>query len=250
MNSSKVVLITGASRGIGAATAKLFAKNGYAVCVNFKSDAEAAERVKQEVLAYGVGCCAVKADVANSVEVEQLFKTVDAELGSLSVLVNNVGVLHKQSSLLDISEQRFSEVLKTNVLSCFLCSKQAVRRMSKKLGGGGGTIVNVSSGASKSGSPNEYVDYAASKAAMDTLTRGLALEVAGDGIRVNAVRPGLIHTDIHALGGEPGRVARLADKIPLQRGGEAAEVAEAIFWLASEKSSFVTGSFVDPSGGL
>jgi NAD(P)-dependent dehydrogenase (short-subunit alcohol dehydrogenase family) len=250
MQTNKIVIITGASRGIGAATAKIFAQNGYGVCINFLTDHIAAEALKDEILQYKVKCITVKADVSKASEVQRLFDTVDEELGCLSVLVNNVGILKNQCRLDEMDEQRFSQVLNTNVMSCFLCSKQAVKRMSHKYAGAGGSIVNVSSGAAKSGSPNEYVDYAASKGAMDSLTRGLALEVADEGIRVNAVRPGLIYTDIHTLGGEPNRIDRLKSKIPMQRGGESAEVAEAIYWLASEKSSFVTGSFVDIAGGL
>jgi len=250
MQAEKIVLITGASRGIGAATAKLFAQEGYAVCINYLTDDVAAEQLKNEVLQYTAKCITVKADVSKSSEVQRLFDTVEKELGCLSVLVNNVGILKTQCRLDEMDEQRFSQVLTTNVMSCFLCSKQAVKLMSIKYGGMGGAIVNVSSGAAKSGSPNEYVDYAASKGAMDSLTKGLALEVAAEGIRVNAVRPGLIHTDIHTLGGEPNRIDRLKSKIPMQRGGEPAEVAAAIYWLASEKSSFVTGSFIDIAGGL
>ena len=250
MQTEKIVIITGASRGIGAATAKLFAQNGYAVCINYLADDNAAEQLKNEILQFEVKCITVKADVSKSSEVKRLFETVDKQLGCLSVLVNNVGILKTQCRLDEIDEQRFSQVLTTNVMSCFLCSKQAVKRMSSNYGGKGGSIVNVSSGAAKSGSPNEYVDYAASKGAIDSLTKGLAMEVATEGIRVNAVRPGLIHTDIHTLGGEPNRIDRLKTKIPMQRGGEPTEVAEAIYWLASEKSSFATGSFIDIAGGL
>jgi NAD(P)-dependent dehydrogenase (short-subunit alcohol dehydrogenase family) len=250
MPTNKIVIITGASRGIGAATAKLFAQKGYAVCINFLTDENAAKQLKNEILQFHVKCITVKADVSKACEVQRLFDTVDKELGCLSVLVNNVGILKKQCRLDEIDEQRFSQVLTTNVMSCFLCSKQAVKRMSSKYGGKGGAIINVSSGAAKSGSPNEYIDYAASKGAIDSLTKGLALEVANEAIRVNAVRPGLIHTEIHTLGGEPNRIDRLKSKIPMQRGGEPKEVAEAIYWLASEKSSFVTGSFVDIAGGL
>lgn len=250
METTKVAIVTGSSRGIGAETALLLAKNGYSVCVNYVSNSEAAENIKHQITSSGGRCIAVKADVSSASDVERLFETVDAELGRVSVLVNNAGILMKQCRIEDISEERFLRVLKTNVIGCFLCSKEAVKRMSVKRGGPGGAIVNVSSGASKSGSPNEYVDYAASKGAVDTLTRGLALEVAKEGIRVNAVRPGLICTEMHAYGGEPDRVERLKRKIPLQRGGLPAEVAEAILWLATDKSSFVTGSFIDPAGGL
>lgn len=250
MAFSKVVIVTGGSRGIGAETAKLFAQHGYAVCINYLANDEAAENVKRKIIQSGGQCIAIKADVSKEQDVKRLFETVDAELGCISVLVNNAAILKMQCRLDEISAERFSEILNVNVMSCFLCSKEAVKRMSRKYGGVGGTIVNVSSGAAKSGSPNEYIDYAASKGAMDTLTRGLALEVAAEGVRVNGVRPGLIYTDMHASGGEPERVDRLKSKIPLQRGGEAREIAEAIFWLASDKSSFVTGSFIDAAGGL
>jgi NAD(P)-dependent dehydrogenase (short-subunit alcohol dehydrogenase family) len=250
MTPNKVAIITGSSRGIGAETAKLFAENGYAVCINYVSNRIAAEKIKNEILQVGVRCISVKADVSISTEVSRLFETVDRELGRVSVLVNNAAVLKTQCRMVDISEERFNKILQTNIMSCFLCCKEAVKRMSTKHGGLGGAIVNVSSGAAKTGSPNEYIDYAASKGAIDTLTRGLALEVADEGIRVNAVRPSLIFTDMHASGGEPSRVERLTSKIPLQRGGMPREVAEAIYWLATEKSSFVTGSFIDVAGGL
>ena len=250
MAVQKVALITGASRGIGAETAKRFAENGYAVCINYVSNDTAAEQVKHEITQRGGKCVVVKADVSVERDVSKLFETIDAELGCISVLVNNAAILKQQCRMDTISAERFAEVMRTNVMSCFLCSKEAVKRMSTKHGGMGGAIVNVSSAAAKTGSPNEYVDYAASKGAIDTLTRGLALEVAAEGIRVNAVRPGLIYTDMHTSGGEPNRVDRLKSKIPLQRGGEAKEVADAIFWLASDNSSFVTGSFIDTTGGL
>ncbi|RYY73322.1 MAG: SDR family oxidoreductase [Gammaproteobacteria bacterium] len=250
MKTNKVAIVTGSSRGIGAEVAKLFAENGYAICINYISNDLAAEIVKNEIIEMGAQCISVKADVSVASEVVRLFETVDDELGPVSVLINNAAILKTQRRMVDISEERFNDVLRTNVMSCFLCCKEAVKRMSPKEGGAGGVIVNVSSGASKSGSPNEYIDYAASKGAVDTLTRGLALEVADEGIRVNAVRPGLIYTEMHASGGEPNRVERLKSKIPLQRGGNPKEVAEAIFWLATEKSSFVTGSFIDTTGGL
>lgn len=250
MHQNPVAIVTGGSRGIGAATSKLLAEHGFSVCINYLKDDLAAKKTQDEILTRGGHCILVKADVSVSSEVSRLFKTVDSELGSLSLLVNNAGILKEQCRLDEMSEERFRDVLQTNVMSCFLCSKEAIQRMSTKYGGHGGAIVNVSSGASKSGSPNEYVDYAASKGAIDTLTRGVAMEVAAEGIRVNAVRPGLIYTDIHAAGGEPDRIERLKNRIPMQRGGEPEEVAEAILWLATEKSSFVTGSFIDPSGGL
>lgn len=250
MEEHKVAIVTGSSRGIGAETARFLAENGYAVCINYVSNVKAAESVRNQVQGAGGHCIVVKADVSSADDVKRLFETVDAELGRVSVLVNNAAILMAQSRLEDISEERFGEVLKKNVLSCFLCSKEAIKRMSTRKGGTGGAIVNVSSMAARSGSPNEYIDYAASKGAVDTLTRGLALEVAEEGIRVNAVRPGLIHTEMHASGGEPDRVNRLKAKIPLQRGGQPIEVAEAILWLATDRSSFVTGSFIDATGGL
>ena len=250
MAQNKIALITGSSRGIGAETAKLFAENGYAVCINYVSNDAAAEKVKNQILEKGVNCISVKADVSKATDVQRLFETVDSELGSISVLVNNAAILKQQTRMEDISEARFNEVFQKNVMSCFLCSKEAVKRMSIKHGGVGGAIVNVSSMASKTGSPNEYIDYATTKGAVDTMTRGLALEVADEGIRVNGVRPGLIHTEMHTAGGEPNRVDRLKTKIPMQRGGEPKEIAEAILWLSTEKSSFVTGTFIDASGGL
>ncbi|TGG92837.1 glucose 1-dehydrogenase [Natronospirillum operosum] len=250
MDTNQVAIVTGSSRGIGASTAKLLARNGFSVCINYVSDAGAAKSVRDQIIADGGHAMVVQADVSSADDVARLFSTVDAELGRLSVLVNNAGILMTQCRLEDISEERFLQVLKTNVMGCFLCSKEAIKRMSTDNGGTGGAIVNVSSVAARSGSPNEYVDYAASKGAIDTLTRGLALEVAAQGIRVNAVRPGLIHTEMHASGGESNRVDRLQSKIPMQRGGQPEEIAEAILWLATDKSSFVTGSFIDPSGGL
>ena len=250
MTINNIAIITGASRGIGAETAKLFSRNGYSVCINYISNESAAEKVKSEILNEGDNCIAVKADVSVESDVLRLFETVKKELGYISVLVNNAGILKTQCRLDEISSSRFEDVILTNVMSCFLCSKEAIKRMSTKYGGKGGAIINVLSVASKSGSPNEYIDYAASKGAIDTLTRGLALEVAQEGIRVNGVRPGLIYTQMHASGGEPNRIERLKSKIPLKRGGQPNEVAEAILWLAIDKSSFVTGSFIDTSGGL
>ncbi|WP_461535289.1 SDR family oxidoreductase [Spongorhabdus nitratireducens] len=248
--NTKVVLITGSSRGIGAATARLFAQKGFSVCINYKSNRNAAEALKHEIHQLGVKCIAVQADVSDEDQVIRLFETVDESLGTLSVLVNNAAILRPQSRLMDMSADRINEILSANVTSAFLCSREAVKRMSSQQGGTGGSIINVSSVASRTGSPNEYIDYAASKGAMDTLTRGLATEVAAEGIRVNCVRPGLIYTDMHADGGEPDRVDRLASKLPMQRGGQPAEVAEAIYWLASDKSSFATGNFIDLAGGL
>lgn len=250
MTEQKVALITGAGRGIGAATAKLFASKGYAVCINFKSDERSANDVAKTIIAQGGKCIIVQADVSCEDDVIRLFTTIDKDLGKLSVLVNNAGILKTQSRLEDMTADRINSILTNNVTSYFLCCREAVKRMSTRHGGIGGTIVNVSSAAARSGSPNEYIDYAASKGAIDTLTKGLSLEVAAENIRVNCVRPGLIYTDMHADGGEPKRVERLKTVIPMQRGGQASEVAEAIYWLASEKSSFSTGNYLDLAGGL
>ncbi|BDX05156.1 glucose 1-dehydrogenase [Planctobacterium marinum] len=249
MAQNKVVLITGSSRGIGAQTAQRFAQAGYAVVLNYRQAKKEAEELQQQIQAIGVECCAVQADVTKESDVSELFAQAD-NLGRLSVLVNNAGILKQQARVADISAERFMQVMEVNILSCLLCTQQAIKRMSTEQGGAGGAIVNVSSLAAKTGSPNEYVDYAASKGAMDSFTRGAALELAEEGIRVNAVRPGLIYTDIHASGGEPDRVNRLKHKLPLQRGGEPEEVAEAIYWLASEQSSYTTGTLLDVAGGL
>ncbi|MDN3616576.1 SDR family oxidoreductase [Vibrio gallaecicus] len=250
MNKSKVAIVTGGGRGIGAATAQLFASKGYSVCINYKSNAETADALAEQITASGGKCMTVQADVSSEADVVRMFATVDKEFGPVSILVNNAGILKKQSRLDEMTADRINSILINNVTSYFLCCREAVKRMSTRHGGVGGVIVNVSSGASRSGSPNEYIDYAASKGAVDTLTKGLSLEVAAEGIRVNCVRPGLIHTDMHADGGEPERVERLKSIIPLQRGGEPEEVAEAIYWLASEKSSFSTGNYLDLAGGL
>ncbi|TLX46506.1 NAD(P)-dependent oxidoreductase [Pseudoalteromonas phenolica] len=250
MTLQKTVVITGASRGIGAATALLFAKNDYAVCVNYLNNIDAADAVVCKIKAMGGTAIAIKADVNKENEVQKLFGLVTEQLGVIDVLVNNAGILKPQAKLIELTEERVKEVLTSNVMSYFLCSKYAIKHMSTEFGGAGGSIINVSSAASRTGSPNEYVDYAASKGAIDTLTIGLAKEVAANGIRVNCVRPGLIYTDIHADGGEPDRVNRLKEKLPMKRGGEPEEVAEAIYWLASEKSSYATGNFLDLAGGL
>lgn len=246
---NKVAVITGSSRGIGAKTALLFAEHGYSIVLNYQNSSVDAENLKNHICSLGADCIAIQADVSKQEDVERLFIEAD-KMGRLAVLVNNAGILDKQSRLENISLERFKRVLEVNVLSCFLCTKEAIKRMSTKHGGLGGAIVNVSSGASKTGSPNEYVDYAASKGAMDTLTRGVAIELGDEGIRVNGVRPALIYTDMHALGGEADRVDRLKGNLSLQRGGTPEEVAEAILWLAIDKSSFVTGSFIDTTGGL
>ena len=245
----EVILITGSSRGIGAATALLAARQGYAVCINYVRDHQAAEALRARIVADGGEAIAVQADVGDEADVERLFAEVDARLGSLTALVNNVGVLEQKCRLVDISVQRMERVLRTNVISYFLCCQQAVRRMSTASGGQGGRIVNVSSAAARIGSAGEYIDYAASKGAVDTLTIGLAKEVAGEGIRVNGVRPGIIYTDIHASGGEPGRVARLESSVPMQRGGQPQEVADAILYLLGPGATYVTGSILDVAGG-
>ncbi|HMF96432.1 MAG TPA: SDR family NAD(P)-dependent oxidoreductase, partial [Vicinamibacterales bacterium] len=220
-----VMIVTGASRGIGAATARLAADRGYAVCINYRARRDAAERIVGDIAASGGRAVAVGADVASEADVERLFATVDAQLGRVTALVNNAGIIERQARVEQIDAARIDRVFATNVRGAFLCAREAVRRMSTARGGAGGGIVNVSSRAAQLGAPGEYVDYAASKAALDALTIGLAREVAAEGIRVNAVRAGIIYTDIHADGGEPGRVDRLAPTLPMQRGGDAIEVA-------------------------
>ena len=244
-----IVLITGASRGIGAATAVLAAQHGWDVAVNYTRDAVAAAQVVQQVQALGQRAIAVQADVADEAQVLAMFAQVDAALGRLRALVNNAGVVDRAQRLQDMDMQRWQRMFAINVLGSFACAREAVQRMSTDHGGAGGSIVNVSSAAARLGSANQYVDYAASKAAIDTMTLGLAHEVAAQGIRVNAIRPGLIDTDIHASGGQPDRLARLSASVPLGRGGTAQECAEAIYWLMSERSSYSTGAIIDVSGG-
>ena len=248
-NVREVMLITGASRGIGAASAVLAAERGYDVAISYRQDSGAAESVAEQVRAHGARAAAIRADVSAEDDVERMFATVDAELGTLAVLVNNAGTLDLQMRLDEMTAERVERTLKVNTLGVFLCCRAAVRRMSTRYGGTGGRIVNVSSVAARTGGPREYVDYAASKGAVDSMTVGLANEVAEEGIRVNAVRPGIVYTELHARGGEPGRVDRVKAAVPMKRGGEAAEIARAILWLASEESSYCTGSFMDVSGG-
>ena len=246
---NKNLLITGASRGIGAATAILAAQNGYRVCINYRHNKKAAEEISQEIISHGGTTCCIQADISQEDDVLKLFKEMENQLGSITHLVNNAGILETQTRLENIDVDRFHRILNTNVIGSFLCSREAIKVMSIKNGGLGGAIVNVSSGASKLGSPNEYIDYAASKGAIDTMTIGLAKEVAEDGIRVNAVRPGYIYTDMHTDGGEPDRVNRVKEFVPMKRGGHPEEVAKAILWLLSDDASYTTGSFIDVMGG-
>lgn len=245
----KVILITGGSRGIGAATARLAAERGYAVCISYHSDGRSAEEVVQAIQNSGNDGLAFQADVAQEADVIHLFEQCERRFGSVDALVNNAGILEQQMPLEHMKLERLRRVFDVNVLGSFLCAREAVRRMSTLNGGHGGGIVNVSSMAAQLGSPGEYVDYAAAKGAIDTLTVGLAKEVANAGIRVNAVRPGIIQTDIHASGGEPDRVERVRHSVPMQRGGTPEEVAQAILWLLSEEASYVTGTLLDVSGG-
>lgn len=246
---SRVMLITGASRGIGAATARLAARQGYALCLNYHQREDAANQVLEQIRAAGVSAINVKADVADEDQVLAMFDVIDREFGRLDVLVNNAGMLEQQMRLEKMDAARWTRVLGANVIGSFLCAREAIKRMSTKQGGRGGSIINLSSIAARLGAPGEYIDYAAAKGAIDSMTLGLAKEVAGEGIRVNAVRPGVIHTDIHASGGEPDRIERVKASVPMGRGGQAEEIAEAILWLASEQASYTTGALLDVSGG-
>ncbi|MFM1818236.1 MAG: 3-oxoacyl-[acyl-carrier-protein] reductase FabG [Pseudomonadota bacterium] len=245
----KVLLVTGGSRGIGAATCKLAARHGWAVAVNYTANSLAADTVVRDIRAQGGRAMAVQADVANEAQVLRMFEQVDAKMGHLTGLVNNAGVVDVTAKVQDQSLERWHRMFDINVMGSMLCAREAVRRMSTSLGGHGGSIVNVSSAAARLGAPGQYVDYAAAKGAIDAFTIGLAKEVGGDGIRVNAVRPGLIETDIHASGGLPHRVRDLQHQVPMGRGGSAQEVAELIVWLLSDAASYTTMSLIDISGG-
>lgn len=245
----KTILITGGSRGIGAATALLAASQGFAVAVNYHKSKAAADDIVNRIRAGNGTAVAIGADASHEEDIIRLFEETEQQLGPVTCLVNNAGILETQTTLLEMDAARLSRIFKVNITGPMICAREAVKRMSTSYGGKGGTIVNVSSVAARTGAPGEYTDYAASKGAIDTFTIGLAKEVAAQGIRVNAVRPAFIYTDIHADGGEPGRVDRIKPTIPMQRGGLASEVAEAILWLASEKSSYSTGTFIDVTGG-
>ncbi|MCE8027735.1 SDR family oxidoreductase [Halomonas daqingensis] len=249
MALKKVLVVTGGSRGIGAATARLAAARGYAVCINYRHNEAAAQAVVEEIAHAGGKAIAMAGDVGNEADVMRLFAEVDEKLGPVTALVNNAGILERQMRVEEMDAARLSRVLTTNVIGSFLCAREAVRRMSTRHGGQGGAIVNVSSIASRLGAPDEYVDYAAAKGATDSFTIGLAKEVAGEGIRVNAVRPGVIYTEIHASGGEPDRVERVKAGVPMQRGGQAEEVARAVLWLLSDEASYSTGTLLDVTGG-
>ena len=246
---NRVLLITGGSRGIGAATARLAAARGYDVCINYRRNRDAADGVVNEIQAAGARALAVAADVSIEDDVRRLFDACDTSFGRLDALVNNAGILETQMRLDAMDAERISRVLATNVVGPFICAREAVKRMSKKYGGQGGAIVNVSSGAARMGSPGEYIDYAASKGALNSMTLGLSREVAEEGIRVNAVLAGHIYTELHASGGEPNRIERVKDQVPMKRGGTADEVARAILWLLSDEASYVTGSLLDVAGG-
>ena len=244
-----VLLITGGSRGIGAATALAAAEAGYTVAVNYASNSLAADEVVRHIRARGGNAIALQADVADEAQVLAMFERVDAKLGRISALVNSAGVVDQACRVADMSLARLRRMLDTNVLGSMLCAREAVRRMSTRYGGEGGSIVNLSSVASTLGSPGQYVDYAASKGAIDSFTLGLAREVAAEGVRVNAVRPGIIDTEIHASGGQPDRAGRIGPQVPMQRAGRADEVAASILWLLSPQASYTTGALLDVAGG-
>lgn len=245
----KVLLVTGGSRGIGAAIALLAAERGYAVAVNFRSNRAAADDIVNRIRTAGGEAAAFQADTGVEAEVVRMFADIDAELGRVTALVNNAGILDQQSRIEGVDQIRLERIFAVNSIGPFICCREAVKRMATRHGGKGGAIVNISSTAIKQGGPFEYIDYAASKGALEILTIGLAKEVATDGIRVNAVRPGIVYTDIHASGGEPGRVDRVKDNIPMKRGGQPEEIAKAVLWLLSDDASYSTGAILDVSGG-
>jgi NAD(P)-dependent dehydrogenase (short-subunit alcohol dehydrogenase family) len=249
MSQPPVMIVTGGARGIGAATARLAAARGYAVCINYHHNRDAAEHLVREITSKGGRAVAAQADIGSESGVLALYKLVDSTLGKVAALVNNAAALAPQMRLDAMEASRIERIFAVNVFGSMICAREAVRRMSTRHGGTGGGIVNVSSGAAKYGSPKEYVDYAASKGAIETFTVGLAREVAEEGIRVNAVRPGHIYTELHAKGGEPNRVDRVKTLVPMQRGGQPEEVANAILWLLSDEASYVTGTILDVSGG-
>ena len=246
---TRVALVTGGSRGIGAACALRLGRDGYQVAVNYVQNRDAAEDIVAQISRMGQRAVALQADIAEETQVENLFRQLDEALGPLSALVNNAGILLPQTRVEAVTARRINALFKTNVTGTFLCIREAIKRMSTRHGGSGGAIVNVSSAAARLGSGGEYVDYAATKGAIDTLTIGLANEVAGEGIRVNCVRPGFIYTEMHRDGGEPGRVDRIAPGLPLQRGGRPEEVAAAVAWLLSDEAGYSTGTFIEVSGG-
>jgi NAD(P)-dependent dehydrogenase (short-subunit alcohol dehydrogenase family) len=249
VSQAPLILITGGSRGVGAATARFAAAQGYDVAISYVANESAALEVVADIEALGRKGLALRADSADPGQVAELFSALDRSFGRIDVLVNNAGVLAKQSRMEDLSFERMQRIFAVNALGPILCAQQAVKRMAYRHGGTGGAVINVSSASARLGSPNEYVDYAASKGALETFTIGFAKEVAREGIRVNCIRPGHIYTDMHASGGEPGRVDRVKESIPMGRGGQPEEVARAILWLASAEASFVTGTFLDVTGG-
>jgi NAD(P)-dependent dehydrogenase (short-subunit alcohol dehydrogenase family) len=248
-SQAPLILVTGGSRGVGAATARLAAERGYDVAISFVANEAAAEAAAADVRALGREALAVRADSADPEQVAQLFAAIDRHFGRIDVLVNNAAIIGRQSRLEGLGFERMQRIFAVNAIGPMLCAQQAVRRMSQRQGGRGGVVINVSSASARLGSPNEYVDYAASKGALETFTTGLAKEVAREGIRVNGLRPGHIYTEMHASGGEPGRVDRVRESIPMGRGGQPEEVARAILWLAGAEASFVTGTFLDVTGG-
>jgi NAD(P)-dependent dehydrogenase (short-subunit alcohol dehydrogenase family) len=245
----KVILITGGSQGIGASTAILAARKNYSVCINYHNNDSAANDIVKKIHVEGGKAFAFKADISKEDEVLNLFENIDNKVGKISALINNAGIIESQKLFVDMNAARLQNVFGTNVIGSFLCAREAIKRMSTKRGGNGGTIVNLSSIAARLGAPFEYVDYAASKGAIDTMTIGLAKEVAEEYIRVNAVRPGLIRTDIHAKAGDPGRIERLQSLVPIKRAGDPEEVANLILWLISDEASYVSGAIIDATGG-